>query len=299
VPYQLTGYNPYDMRIKCQKPPLCYDFSGVENFLNAQATQQQLGVSKKWESCNRIVNMAFQKDYMRNYHTKLPEMLADDIKVLIYAGDVDYICNWLGNKKWALALDWQHKADFNAAEDKPYMVDGKQAGRIRTSNGFHFMQVYQAGHMVPLDQPAAALSMLNDFIAGKLSEPGDFADSCTGGGDPNGQLPRCYVGSKDVLGASEKVQVKITSFANGAGNLDFTGSGVSNLDCKGKAFKKSGQTLSGDWGGCAPGNVAVKDIKYCSDSDTISATVKVKDVFLPITTTLTRSGCSSAAELVI
>merc|ERR1719277_991947 len=181
VPYQLTGYNPYDMRIKCQKPPLCYDFSPVEKFLNSKATQQQLGVSKKWESCNRVVNMAFQKDWMRNYHTKLPDMLADDIKVLIYAGDVDYICNWLGNKKWTMALEWPHKADFNAAADQPYTVDGKQVGRIRTSNGFHFMQVYQAGHMVPMDQPAAALAMLNDFMDGKLGEASaEEAASCSG-----------------------------------------------------------------------------------------------------------------------
>ena len=29
IPYQLTGNNPYDMRIKCESPPLCYDFSEV------------------------------------------------------------------------------------------------------------------------------------------------------------------------------------------------------------------------------------------------------------------------------
>ena len=34
VPYQMSGYNPYDMRIKCDKFPLCYDFSNVETFLN-------------------------------------------------------------------------------------------------------------------------------------------------------------------------------------------------------------------------------------------------------------------------
>ena len=34
VPYQMSGYNPYDMRIKCEKFPLCYDFSNVETFLN-------------------------------------------------------------------------------------------------------------------------------------------------------------------------------------------------------------------------------------------------------------------------
>ena len=31
----VPGHNPYDMRIKCEKPPLCYDFGSVETFLNA------------------------------------------------------------------------------------------------------------------------------------------------------------------------------------------------------------------------------------------------------------------------
>ena len=38
------------------------------------------------------------------------ELLADGIDVLIYAGDVDYICNWLGNKApefWRDEIGWQ------------------------------------------------------------------------------------------------------------------------------------------------------------------------------------------------
>lgn len=172
IPYQLTGYNPYDMRIKCQVPPLCYDFSAEEKYLNSDALQKAIGVSKKWVSCSRIVNMAFQTDWMKNYQTKIPDMLAAGIHVLIYAGDVDYICNWLGNKKWTLAMEWPHKDDFNSADDKPYMagITGplQQGGRLRSSNGFHFLQVYQAGHMVPRDQPAVSLQMVNDFTQGKF-----------------------------------------------------------------------------------------------------------------------------------
>ena len=29
IPYTASGMNPYDMRIKCAVPPLCYDFSNV------------------------------------------------------------------------------------------------------------------------------------------------------------------------------------------------------------------------------------------------------------------------------
>jgi len=170
VPYQMKGYNPYDMRIKCEKPPLCYDFSKVETFLNLPEVQKAIGAAKKWSSCNLVVNKMFQNDFMKNYHTKLPDLLKSGIRVLVYAGDVDYICNWLGNKHWALNLEWPHKANFNSAEDKPYMLaDGKtQFGRVRQASGFSFVQVYQAGHMVPMNQPEAALTMLNDFLGNKL-----------------------------------------------------------------------------------------------------------------------------------
>lgn len=33
-----------------------------------------------------------------------------------------------------------------------------------TSNGLSFMQIFQAGHMVPMDKPGVALEMLNQFI---------------------------------------------------------------------------------------------------------------------------------------
>ena len=46
-------------------------------------------------------------------------------------------------------MEWPHKADFNAAEDKAYnLPDGKtQFGRVREAAGFSFVQVYldQAG----------------------------------------------------------------------------------------------------------------------------------------------------------
>merc|ERR1712060_171480 len=174
VPYQATGMNPYDQRIKCAVPPLCYDMSNDVKFLNDPEVQKQLGVSKKFESCNMLVNKMFMVDFMRNFHQLIPPMLEAGIEVLIYAGDQDFICNWLGNEKWTLALDWEHKADFNAASKSPFVVsgkevgakDGKEVGELRSYSNFHFLRVYQAGHMVPMDQPEAALGMLNALLDG-------------------------------------------------------------------------------------------------------------------------------------
>merc|ERR1712084_209396 len=81
IPYQLTGYNPYDMRIKCEKPPLCYDFSHVETYLNTPEVQKAIGATKKWSSCNLLVNKAFSNDFMRNYHMKIPDLLKSGVRV--------------------------------------------------------------------------------------------------------------------------------------------------------------------------------------------------------------------------
>merc|ERR1712137_364518 len=51
IPYEATGKNPYDMRIKCAVPPLCYDFSNVQKYLNNADVQKALGVKKSWGSC--------------------------------------------------------------------------------------------------------------------------------------------------------------------------------------------------------------------------------------------------------
>ena len=176
LPYFATDRNPYDMRIKCAKPPLCYDMSNDVKFLNDAAVQKQLGVVSRFESCNLIINKAFTVDFMKNYHQLIPPMLEAGIDVLIYAGDQDFICNWLGNEKWTLALDWSHKAEFNAAGKKPFIVkgrevgamDGKEVAELRSHANFHFPRVYQAGHMVPMDQPQAALGMLNALLDGSF-----------------------------------------------------------------------------------------------------------------------------------
>jgi len=170
IPYEATGRNPYDMRIPCEHGRLCYDFDMIGTYLNQREVQQQLGVSKHWGSCNMAVNLLFVEagDWMVNFHNLIPDLLADGIKALIYAGDVDYICNWLGNMKWTQKLEWPHKTEFNAAPNQDYKLDGETVGKLRTSNNFSFMQVYNAGHMVPMDQPAVSLQMVKDFTTGSL-----------------------------------------------------------------------------------------------------------------------------------
>ncbi|CAI5715338.1 unnamed protein product [Peronospora destructor] len=165
-PYAATGLNMYDVRAKCTYPPLCYDFSNVEKFLRLETTLKKLHVSPKssaWQSCSRAVNVGFYSDWMKNYQQLLPPMLEAGIRGLIYAGDADFIVNWMGCKAWTQELPWSKHDEFLATEDKDWVVDGKKAGRIRQVGSFTFQQVFEAGHMVPRDQPKNALAMLKAF----------------------------------------------------------------------------------------------------------------------------------------
>jgi serine carboxypeptidase-like clade 4 len=46
--------------------------------------------------CSEKVYDAMKEDWMRNLEVDIPALLEDGIKVLIYAGEFDLACNWLG-----------------------------------------------------------------------------------------------------------------------------------------------------------------------------------------------------------
>jgi len=171
-PYQMSGLNPYDIRKECGPHPLCYDFSNIEKWLNLDATKTALHISKEshhWEACNMGINFKFHVDWMKDFSPYVKDLLNSNIPALIYAGDVDFICNYMGNRAWTLNLDWKHGVDFVNAEDHdwlPFEDDVSPAGLARSANGFTFLQVYDAGHMVPSDKPSVALKMIQNFVDG-------------------------------------------------------------------------------------------------------------------------------------
>lgn len=75
-------------------------------------------------------------------------LLERGVRVLIYVGTYDWICNWVGNERWTLALDWSGKEEFAKQPLKDWEIGGKRVGRTRSAKGFTFATVDGAGHMV-------------------------------------------------------------------------------------------------------------------------------------------------------
>ncbi|KAI4302316.1 hypothetical protein MLD38_038077 [Melastoma candidum] len=170
----LTGdTNYYDIRKKCEGS-LCYDFSNMEKFLNQELVREALGVgSIDFVSCSPTVYQAMLVDWMRNLEVGIPALLEDGIQLLVYAGEYDLICNWLGNSRWVHAMEWSEQDKFVHSAEVPFEVDGSEAGLMKNHGALTFLKVHDAGHMVPMDQPKASLEMLVRWMQGKLSPAGD------------------------------------------------------------------------------------------------------------------------------
>ncbi|KAJ3211661.1 hypothetical protein HDU82_005288 [Entophlyctis luteolus] len=171
-PFQKTGLNIYDIRQKCDPSnPLCYSILGdIEAYLNRPDVQDALGVDVEYKGCNMEVNQRFMMagDWMRPYVNLVSEIINDGVKVLIYAGDADYICNYMGNRAWTLELEWAGKEGFNDAPELSWVskVTGKKAGSFRTYGELTYLTVFEAGHMVPYDQPEHSKEFINEWIFG-------------------------------------------------------------------------------------------------------------------------------------
>ncbi|TYI90929.1 hypothetical protein E1A91_D03G156400v1 [Gossypium mustelinum] len=161
--------NYYDIRKQCEGD-MCYDFSDVETFLNLKSVREALGVGDiDFVSCSSVVHEAMLMDWMRNFEVGIPSLLEDGIKVLIYAGEYDLICNWLGNSKWVHAMTWSGQKGFGSSPIVPFVVDGVEAGKLKTHGPLTFLKVHDAGHMVPMDQPKASLQMLQKWMHGEIA----------------------------------------------------------------------------------------------------------------------------------
>jgi len=164
------NFNIYDVRLPCSKPGLCYDFSPLDRLMARFDVQSSLGIKPQasWTECNMAVHHHLDSDWLLNCEQFLPEMLNAGIKLLVYAGKEDFICNWYGNRDWVEAMPWNGQSAYNSHKMQPWVFKGRTVGEIKSEGVLTFLAISNAGHMVPMDQPELALYMIKNFVQGRL-----------------------------------------------------------------------------------------------------------------------------------
>ena len=145
----IDGLNRFNLLLKDD-----YDNDALTEYLNLEELQLHIGIHPrmKWEQNTHGYHAPLEAngDSVENSALLLTEALNDGIRGLIYAGDCDFVCNWIGNEAWTEELEWKGKESYNAAERVEWEVNGVSVGEIRQGRdtGFTFLRVYNAGHLV-------------------------------------------------------------------------------------------------------------------------------------------------------
>lgn len=171
APLKELNLNNYDLRRKCEDNDLCYeDMTYVGDYLNLKSTKEAIGIPSdlEFQFCSEDVSDEFTYTHDRQvpYQKYIAKVLDYGVPVLHYAGDKDFQCHWLGYNAVSNTVQHKYQEEFTNLEFKPWINNGKERGQVRGYDKFTFLRVYDAGHMVPHDQPEIALDMLNQWLSG-------------------------------------------------------------------------------------------------------------------------------------
>jgi hypothetical protein len=70
------------------------------------------------------------------------------VNTLIWAGDADVVCDWMGNLAVAEAVAYPDSHVFKYKEVKNYTVNGVVAGTYKTEGRLNWLRVFESGHFV-------------------------------------------------------------------------------------------------------------------------------------------------------
>ncbi|KAL3621944.1 hypothetical protein CASFOL_034140 [Castilleja foliolosa] len=88
----------------------------------------------------------------------------DEIRKTIFRANPHLNGNW----KWVHDMKWSGQRGFKRASEVSFIVNRTEAGSQKSYGNLMYLKVHNAGHMVPMDQPKAALEMLRRWIHGHI-----------------------------------------------------------------------------------------------------------------------------------
>lgn len=142
------------------------DFNYYPSYLALDDTRKAIHVGNLTYNEGNKVEMFLVNDIMQSVKPWVATLM-DNYKVLIYSGQLDIIVAAPLTESFLRSVKWKHADEYKKADRLVWKVSPKDqevAGFVRQVNSFYQVIVRNAGHILPYDQPRAALDMINRFI---------------------------------------------------------------------------------------------------------------------------------------
>ena len=146
-----------------------YFQNNLKSFMNT-VIRKKLGIipdNVTWGSQATDTFNYQSEDFMKPAIKAVDYLISKGLKIIVYQGQFDMLCNTAGAEKWTSKLQWSGLQGFNYATRKPLYIDGKigqTQAFLKSFKNFSFYFVMNAGLMVPLDNGEMALKMLEEII---------------------------------------------------------------------------------------------------------------------------------------
>ncbi|XP_074596350.1 lysosomal protective protein-like [Brevipalpus obovatus] len=141
----------------------CKNLKALETYLNRPDVQGAFRVRTmdKWQNCGTRVEVTYRRQYttMRKFVQKALEA---GKRGLIYAGDTDLACNYMGEHWFVQDLD-------RPPISQPYtwFHDGIEGGYVQYYDGIVFSTIHGTGHYPISDKPELVYKLITSFIQDK------------------------------------------------------------------------------------------------------------------------------------
>jgi carboxypeptidase C (cathepsin A) len=107
----------------------------------------------------------FSADISTSYKRSLERILSLRLKVLIYNGQNDFIVNTAGVLTYLNTLEWPLSKQWRNTKKKNWEEYGEDnLGWFKEYGNLNFVQIRNAGHLVPSDQPRIAWKMAQNYF---------------------------------------------------------------------------------------------------------------------------------------
>ncbi|MCJ1332642.1 hypothetical protein MMC10_009335 [Thelotrema lepadinum] len=164
-PFTDLNINWYDVQEPLDQLGYIPPMNWVDYLLN-DTIMTAIGARKNFTFCSNKVSKLFDEtgDNARSPLPALNRVVNAGVRTLIWVGDADWICNYLGSRETAHEVSYPQQAQFRSTALQEYTVNGTSKGLWKGVGNLSYMQVYKSGHQLPYYQRALALQVFTQMM---------------------------------------------------------------------------------------------------------------------------------------
>ena len=137
------------------------------NWLNLTTVKSALGLtnltfSKGWKVYNALID-----DEERSALMILSKVVSK-IPTLLYNGNMDLVCNYLGTQAYARELEWPGKLGYINSKITNFTLANTVVGTIQKYSNLTRLTISGAGHISLYDKPMVTYNMLYKWLNNKF-----------------------------------------------------------------------------------------------------------------------------------